>query len=151
MRSARNVARMERRVTEIGELKENLCLLRQYGSKLKSYCTQRCIPEDDIVQLISQHWWWVCRVFSVTVRPFCATTGAVEEQCVLRIPSRGCSLSHPARNAHALYYIFTSGLSGLTVCPHYLINSTILGGGPQISVLIFSTTFVRNISHSKKN
>jgi hypothetical protein len=26
-----------------------------------------------------------------------------------------------------------------------------LGGGPQISVLIFSTTFVRNISHSKKN
>ena len=64
-------------------------------------------------------------------------------------------LSYPACNAHApnchllpvwLYNIF----------PHYLISGKIFGGVGGIIVhkirgLIFSTTFVRNISYSKKN
>jgi len=62
-----------------------------------------------------------------------------------------CSLSHPACNASAhrlwsvrLYYIFL----------HYLINGTIFEKKKFIEhtmcVLMFSTTFVRNIPHYKK-
>jgi len=76
-------------------------------------------------------------------------------------------LSWPAWNSHAPYFIVTCGLSGCTIfyCylwpvwlhhifPHYLINGTIFGGKKcleqKIRNLIFSTIFVRNISHSKK-
>jgi len=92
--------------------------------------------------------------YNVTLRRVRATTDAVEKQkydaswvCV-------CCLRRPACNAHTpschtwparLYNIFS----------HYLINGTIFGGGKKLlnikmCFLIFSTTFVWNISHPKK-
>ena len=54
------------------------------------------------------------------------------------------------------YYILICGLSWFYhIVLHYLINGTIFGGGEVIDnemcVAIFSTTFVWNIFHSKKN
>jgi len=45
------------------------------------------------------------------------------------------------------------GLPCYTVFPYYFINCTILENfiGHTVCVLIFSTIFVANISHSKKN
>jgi hypothetical protein len=56
------------------------------------------------------------------------------------------------------YYIVICGLSGRTVFfPNYLTEGTIFWGKKRgvtehkMCVLIFCTTFVRNISHSKEN
>jgi hypothetical protein len=38
-----------------------------------------------------------------------------------------CSLSCPACNVHAPYYIVICGLSGCTIFPHYLISGTVSG------------------------
>ena len=44
-----------------------------------------------------------------------------------------CSLSYPACNAHAPYYIVICGVSGCTIFfPNYVINCTIFGGGRVI-------------------
>jgi len=63
-----------------------------------------------------------------------------------------CSLSYTAFKVHTAYYV-VCGLFDSPIFPHYLINGTIFGENlPKIKyVLIFSTTFLRNISHSKKN
>jgi len=63
-----------------------------------------------------------------------------------------CSLRYPARNAHAPYcHLWPAPL--YNIFPHYLINRTIFG--KQLlntkCVLIFSTAFVWNISHSRNN
>jgi len=65
-----------------------------------------------------------------------------------------CSLRYPACNAHAPYcHLWPARL--YSIFPHYLINGTIFGGGGvteyKTCVLILSTNFVWNISHSKKN
>ena len=39
-----------------------------------------------------------------------------------------CSLSYPACNAHAPYYIFMWPVWLYHICPYYLINGTIFGG-----------------------
>jgi hypothetical protein len=62
-----------------------------------------------------------------------------------------CNLSYPACNAYAPYYHLWP--APLHVFPHYLIKGKILGGKKLLDtkcVLIFSTTFVWNIFHSKK-
>jgi hypothetical protein len=65
-----------------------------------------------------------------------------------------CGLRYPAWNPHAPYcHLWPAPL--YSNFPHYLTDSMILdgGGGRSLNtkcVLIFSTTFVRNISHSKK-
>jgi hypothetical protein len=63
------------------------------------------------------------------------------------------SLGYPASRAHAPYYIVICSLSGYTTFSTYLINHTILGNKllKIKCVLILSTTFAWNISHSKKN
>ena len=67
---------------------------------------------------------------------------------------RVCRLKYPACNAYALYcHLWPVWLC--SIFPHYLINGSIFEKKKVIElrgcVLIFSTTFVRNISHSNKN
>ena len=57
--------------------------------------------------------------------------------------------------AHALYHIAICDLSGSTIFFHIIsYTASFLGGGVtehKMCVLAFSSTFVRNISHFKKN
>jgi surface polysaccharide O-acyltransferase-like enzyme len=65
-----------------------------------------------------------------------------------------CSLSYPAFNVHAPYYSQLWPAPLYSIFAHYLINDTIFGKKKLLNikcVLIFCTTFVWNISHSKKN
>jgi len=99
---------------------------------------------------------------NVTLRRVRATTRAVEEHYVLYILS-ACvcvcvcvySLSYPGRKAHAPYYIVICGMSSSTkLFPHYLIqrqNFWRKYWTQKTCVIIFSTTSVWNISHSKNN
>jgi hypothetical protein len=84
---------------------------------------------------------------NVIFRRVCATIVAVEKQCRVCV----CSLSYPACNSHAPYcYMWVA-------CPavHYFSKTTRLEGKkviePKMRVLISSTTFLWNISHSKMN
>ena len=65
-----------------------------------------------------------------------------------------CSLRYLACNAHVPYYHLRP-VRVYHIFPHYLINGTIFEKKTFIEhkmyVLIFSTTFVWHISHSKKN
>ena len=64
-----------------------------------------------------------------------------------------CSLRYPACNAHAPY-CYKRPLWFHNIFPHYLINGIVLKKiviEHKICVLISSTTFVWNISHSKKS
>jgi hypothetical protein len=87
----------------------------------------------------------------MTLRRIHLTIVAVEKQEILYTLCV-CTLRYTACNTHEpfchlcparLYRIFQ----------HYLINGTIFGSVTEhkMCVLIFSTTFVWNISHSKKN
>ena len=64
-----------------------------------------------------------------------------------------CSLMYPACNAHEPY-CHLRPVRVYNIFPHYLINVTILRKKKvtehKMCVLIFSTTFVWNISHSKE-
>ena len=64
-----------------------------------------------------------------------------------------CSLRYPACNAHAPYCrLWPAWL--YNIFQQFLINGTIFGGKKVTNlkcIFIFSTTFVSNISHSKKN
>jgi hypothetical protein len=63
-----------------------------------------------------------------------------------------CSLRYPACNAHAPHFLMWP-TPLYNIYPHFLKNATILGKKTLLNkkcVLIFSTTFVWNISHSKK-
>jgi len=91
--------------------------------------------------------------YNVTVRHIRETTGAVEKQRVLdNLSVCICGLSYPACNAHASYcHPWPAPL--YNTFPDYLTNSMIFKKKiteHKICVLIFSTTFVQNISHSKK-
>jgi hypothetical protein len=58
------------------------------------------------------------------------------------------------QQAKRMRHIVICGLPGSTNCPHFLVNGMNFAKKVtehKMCVLIFSTTFVRNISHSKKN
>jgi len=81
------------------------------------------------------------------------TTIAIEKRCYLFWVCV-CSLSYPACNAHSPYCrLWPAWL--YSIFPHYLKKGTIFGGGGELRkvkcLLIFSTTFVWNISHCKKD
>jgi hypothetical protein len=61
-----------------------------------------------------------------------------------------CTLSYPACKGHEPYYIVISGLYFPTL-PHKQHNFQKNVTEHKMCVLIFSTTFVWNISHCKKN
>jgi hypothetical protein len=64
------------------------------------------------------------------------------------------SLANPARNAYAPYCDVICGPLGLHyIFRHYLINGAIFEEVTEYKmyVFIYSTAFVQNISHSKKN
>ena len=94
---------------------------------------------------------------NITLRHVCATIIALlqwkSNNCYI-LCGCFCSLSYPAWNVLAPYcHLWSAWL--YSIVPSYHINNTFLGGGyvigHEMSVLIFSTTFVWNISHSKKN
>jgi hypothetical protein len=63
-----------------------------------------------------------------------------------------CGLRYPACNAHAPYcHLWPAWLC--SIFPHYVMNGMILENAIEhkMCVLIFSTTGVRNISHSKNS
>ena len=64
-----------------------------------------------------------------------------------------CNLSYPACQAHARYYNHLWPFWFHHIFWHYLINGEIRRKITEYKmyILIFSTTFVWNISHSKKN
>jgi len=66
-----------------------------------------------------------------------------------------CSLSYSACKAHSLYYIHFWPLRVFNIFPHYLTIARFSGGKKMIEhkmcVLILCTTFIWNISRSKKN
>ena len=65
------------------------------------------------------------------------------------------SLSYSARNAHAPYYIVICCLLGCTICLHNISQTARFLRKNVIErkmfVFMFSTNFVRNISHSTNN
>ena len=94
-----------------------------------------------------------CKVTLMCVRE---TVVAVEKQWVLNNLSVCiCSLRYPACSAHGPYcHLWPAPL--YSIFPHYLINNKFFGGEKKVTehnmcVLMFCTTFVWNISHSKKN
>ena len=115
-------------------------------------------------------WWTTLRVrgrnkeqqdrqYSITQqRRVRVTNFAVEKQAILRILSLCLyyCLRYPTCKAHDPYYIVICCVSGSNIFPHYLRNGMIFGGekkgiAHKMCIVIFSTTFVWNISHSKKN
>jgi len=57
---------------------------------------------------------------NVKLRSIRVTTVVVERQNVLHIRGRVSSLNYPARNAHALYYIYICVLSGPIISFHII-------------------------------
>jgi len=93
--------------------------------------------------------------YNVTSSRVRVTNVAVEKRWVLHILSVCWSLSYLALKAHAPYcHLWPASLYSIFL--HHLINGKIFGGYGEVTeyrmcVLIFSTTFVWSISHSKKN
>jgi len=92
-------------------------------------------------------------MYNVTLRHICVTIVAVESNKYYIFWVCVCSLSYPRYKVHVLYcYLWPVWL--YIIFPHYLINGTILEKKVidyQMYILIFSTTFIWNISHSHKN
>ena len=91
--------------------------------------------------------------YNATLRSVRATVVAVETNEYYILWVCVCRIGYPERNAHEPY---CNLWPQSTIFPHYLINGTIFGGGGwgiknKMRVLIFSTTFVWNISHPKNN
>jgi hypothetical protein len=86
----------------------------------------------------------------------CATIIAVESSKCYKFWVCVCSFRYSAWNAHAPYCALWP-VRLYSIFPHYVTNDTIIGGGGggnikhEMYALIFSTTFVWHIFHSKKN
>jgi hypothetical protein len=90
--------------------------------------------------------------YNVILTCVCATIIAVEYHKYYIFYVCSCNLRYPACNAHVPHYHLWP-VQVYNIFPHYLINSKIfekkLLNIKYVS--IFSTAFVRNISHSKQN
>ena len=94
---------------------------------------------------------------NITISLVCETTVVVEKQKCYTFWVRVCSLSYPARNANAPYYIVICGLAGsftffftLSRKRHDFRQKKVIEA--KMYILISSTIFFFwNISHSKKN
>jgi len=87
--------------------------------------------------------------YNVTLRRVRATIAAVEKKFLLHIPS--VCLSFGIRHAKPSSYIVMCGLSDSTIISHTAQISGKKAIEHKICGFIFSTTFVRNIPHSKKS
>ena len=91
--------------------------------------------------------------YNVRFRCVCATIVAIEINKYSIFWTCICRCWYPACNAHAPYCHLWPALL-YNIFPHYLINSMIFGKtimAHKMCVLIFSTTYVWNFSHSGKN
>jgi hypothetical protein len=95
-----------------------------------------------------------CHVKAIGIAYFCVRTQV--SACVwvqgAGVCFHACSLTHPACNAHAPFRLWPRWLH--QIFRHYLTNGTISGkkvDEHKMCVLIFSTSFIRNTSHSKKD
>ena len=88
---------------------------------------------------------YVC-VFARAPECVCVWGGGLTGVCV-----RACSLTIPACKAPPYCHLRPLWLHH--ICRHYLIKDAIFGKRMEhkMCVLIFSTTFISNIYHSKKN
>jgi hypothetical protein len=90
--------------------------------------------------------------YNITLKHVCATIIAVVKAMCYIFWVCVFSLRYPACNAHAPYcHLWPVRL--YNIFPHYLINGMIFGGGGKLlnikGILIFSSAFVLNTSHSK--
>jgi hypothetical protein len=87
---------------------------------------------------------------NVTLRHVCLTTVALEKYCIFWVCVSAASVIQHA--VHMCHVIFSSVAWLHHIFPHYIINSTIFRKRYwTYKVCFFSTTFVCNISHSRKN
>jgi hypothetical protein len=91
--------------------------------------------------------------FIITMRCICATIAAVEKAISITYSGCVCTLTYPACNSNAQYYhLWPVWL--YNILPHYLINGTTFEKKKvtehRTCVLMSSTTFAWNSSHSRK-
>ena len=91
--------------------------------------------------------------YNVILRRVRVTTVAVGKQCLTYSECVSVTLVIHSAKRMRLFYCHPWSARLYHIFPHYLINGTIFGKRLLNikCVLIFSTTFVWNISHSKKN
>jgi len=116
--------------------------------------SKRCNPcadrERQVEILITRHAMYVWR----NIEALSYTIVALEKQLVVQNPSVCiCSLRYPACNVHAAYcHLWPVRMCN--ILSPYFINGMIFEKRKviesKVCVLIFSTRFVLNISHSKK-
>ena len=104
--------------------------------------------------LNSVHEFWQDRqcTYNVTYRRFRVTIVVVEKQRVLRVKTL-CLWPHWSSMQCACAILISVAWPPLQYFPHYLINGTVFEKKiieHKMCVLIFCTTFVWNISYSKK-
>ena len=119
-------------------------------------CTASCITLYWYFLLKFQVDWCLNKIgnicINITPRRFCATVFVVEKRCVVN--SKCLSVVLVIQHALRMRYVVICGLSGSAVFFHFILKTSRyskLFAEHKMCVLIFSTTFVCNISHSKKN
>jgi len=98
---------------------------------------------------------WQC-TYHVTLRRICVPTVGVEEQVfnIMSVCLYSC-VSYPACKPRAPYYMVTCGLSSSTIFSTFSHKRSDFSRKKKLlniqRDLIFSTSFVWNFSHAKKN
>jgi hypothetical protein len=93
----------------------------------------------------------VQRNIEARLRNHCCRRKAISIRSTYCVCMCVCIFSYPASKAHAPYYIVICGLSASTIFFHVTLKTGKKFIEHKMCVLIFSTTFIRNICHFKTN